>query len=108
MVSTARLIEKTNRFGPSSGSQGSLTPVSPHPVRATAAASATAEWRIIATCLKKPSTIDPEAPRKRLGLAVVAASVAHAAFTLKAARDSCFSLADINIFLYVFLSWIVC
>ena len=76
--------------------------VAAQPVRATAAASARAEWRTFATYLKKPSTIDAENPQKRLCFAVVAPSVAHAAFTLKTAQVSCFSLADINIFLYVF------
>jgi hypothetical protein len=59
-------------------------------------------------CLKKPSTIDAENPRNRLGLAALAASVAHAASTLKTAQASLFSLADINIFLYVFKLWIAC
>src|SRR5579871_4525702 len=90
MVSTARLIEKTNRLAPSTGSQGSLAPVSPQPVRAAAAANASAEWRIFAMYLKKPSTIDAASPQKRLGLAAVVASVAHAAFTLKSAEVSSF------------------
>src|SRR4051812_35388617 len=83
MTSTARLIENMKRFGVSIGSHGSLAPVSPHADRAAAAPSARTEWRIFAMCLKKPSIIDAENPRKRLGLAVLAASVAQPACTLK-------------------------
>src|SRR5437763_968055 len=82
MMSTARLIEKMKRLGPSSGSHGSLAPVSPlaqPPSRAAAATAATAVFRT-------PSTMDTGCSQKRLCFAAVGASVAHAACTLKRLR----------------------
>src|SRR3954468_17710809 len=89
MMSTARLIEKMKRLGPSSGSHGSLAPVSPlaqPPSRAAAATAATAEWRTAATVFRTPSTMDTGCSQKRLCFAAVGASVAHAACTLKRLR----------------------
>src|SRR5438876_697096 len=86
MTSTARLIEKTKRLAPSMGSHGSAAPVSrtaQPPKKAPAATSAMADWRAPAVIFKTAPTIN--APKKRLYFAVVGASVAHGAFTLKSA-----------------------
>src|SRR3954468_11643650 len=89
MMSTARLIEKMKRLGPSSGSHGSLAPGSPlarPPSSAAAATAATADCRAAAAVFRTPSTMDTGCSQKRLCFAAVGASVAHAACTLKRLR----------------------